>query len=278
MMGRLRIEGSYGIDLIQQPDSDDAPIVVAAPALPQDTPRPEVPVDAELGGEAGRLSVGIVGEAGRLSVCAGPGTTNIGLIPKLLISVEPSGTPTLLDDGPTATDGVADAPEDELPEAVEPQALDIVEGMVIGDPDIAPLMPPPSNEEIDPELPELDVPTDPAIPEPAIPTPEHAALPMEPSGMGLRPPGLSSTAPIGTPTGPAEAGEEPKSPRGEVIPIAGEAAVPTCARLAPLRKSAAIVTAINRRVTVSLFCFRIGAHHSFACLEGPLGLPRTNVS
>jgi hypothetical protein len=217
-----------------------------------------------------------VGEAGRVSVCTCPGTTTIGLIPKLLTSVEPSGIPALLDDGPAATDGIADVPEDEPPEAIEPQAPDIVEGVVIGAPDMAPLMPPPSNEEYDPELPEPYVPADPAIPELAIPTPEHAPLPMEASGMGLRPAGLSSTAPNGIPAGPA--GAEPKAPRGEVVPIVGRAVVSTCARAGPPCRSTAIAMAITKRVAVGLYCFRIGAHRSLACLEASLGLPRTNVS
>jgi hypothetical protein len=182
--------------------------------------------------------------------------------------------PTLLDDGPAVIDGVVDAP----PAAVELQALDIGEAVVeVGAarfPDVIPLMPPPSNVDIEPAFPEPDIPpskvdiepaipepdipaptvdVEPAIPEPDIPTEEHAALPVEPSVMGLRPPGLSSTEPIGIPAGPT-------AERGEAIPIAGEAGAPTCARLGPLRRSAAIVKAINRRALASSCFFRITVH------------------
>jgi len=86
---------------------------------------------------------------------------------------------------------------------------------------------------------------------------EHAALPVEPSVMGLRPPELSSTEPIGIPAGPT-------AERGEAIPIAGGAgAAATCARPGPLRRSAVIVTAINRRAVASLCTLRMGVHRGF---------------
>jgi hypothetical protein len=178
--------------------------------------------------------------------------------------------PTLLDDGPAVIDGVIDVP----PAAVELQALDIAEVVAARFPDGIPLVPPPSKVDVEPALPEPDTPPskvdiEPALPEPDIPTPtvdiepefpepdipveEHAALPVEPSAMGLKPPELSSTEPIGTPAGPTAA-------RGEATPIAGEAGAPTCAGLGPLRRSAAIVKAINRRALASSFFFRITVH------------------
>jgi hypothetical protein len=183
--------------------------------------------------------------------------------------------PALLDDGPAVIDGVVDMP----PAAVELQALDIVEVVAARFPDVIPLVPPPSKVDVEPTLPEPGIPPskvdiEPALPEPDIPTPtvdiepvlpepdipveEHAAPPVEPSAMGLRPPELSSTEPMGTPAGPT-------AERGEATPIAGEAGAPTCARLGPLRRSAAIVTAINRRALASLCSFRMRVHRGFKC-------------
>jgi hypothetical protein len=182
--------------------------------------------------------------------------------------------PTLLDDGPAVIDGVVDVP----PAAVELQALDIVVVVAARFPDVIPLMPPPSKVDIEPALPESDIPPsnvdiepalpkpdvpaptvdiEPALPEPDIPMAEHAALPVEPSVMGLRPPGLSSTEPIGIPAGPT-------AERGEAIPtVGGAGAAATCARPGPLRRSAAIVVAINRRAAASLCSFRIGVGPGF---------------
>jgi hypothetical protein len=167
--------------------------------------------------------------------------------------------PTLLDDGPAVIDGVVDVP----PAAVELQALDIVEVVAAGVPDVIPLVPPPSKVDIELAVPEPDIPPSKvdielALPEPDIPVEEHAAPLVEPSVMGLRPPELSSTEPIGIPAGPT-------AERGEAIPIAGEAGAPTCARLGPLRRSGAIATAINRRAVASLCSFRIGVHRGFKC-------------
>jgi hypothetical protein len=167
--------------------------------------------------------------------------------------------PTLLDDGPAVIDGVVDVP----PAAVELQALDIVEVVAARFSDVIPLVPPPSKADGEPALPEPDIPPskvdiEPVFPEPDIPMEEHAALPVVPSAMGLIPPELSSTEPIGTPAGPT-------AERGEAIPIAGETGAPTCARPGPLWRSAAIVTAINRRALASLCSVRIGVHRSFKC-------------
>jgi hypothetical protein len=159
--------------------------------------------------------------------------------------------PTLLDDGPALTGGVVDPPS----AAVELQALEIVEVVVAGIPDVIPIMPPPSNVDVEP-----------ALPEPDIATEEHAALPDGPSIVGLRPPGLSSTEPIGMPTGPT-------AESGEAIPIAGVAGAPTCAWLDPRWRSAAIATAIDRRTIVSLCPFRMGVHRGFECPGTTRGIP-----
>jgi hypothetical protein len=58
------------------------------------------------------------------------------------------------------------------------------------------------------------------------------------SGIGLRPPGESSVAPSGTPTGAAD-DVAPGTPSGEVAPIAGAAGVSgaICAKLTPVLSS-----------------------------------------
>jgi hypothetical protein len=231
-------------------------------ALPHGTPWIDTAGEVELGGTVGKVSTGTLGRVGEISDSVGPGTTTIGLVPELPISVEPSGIPARLEDAPIADDmSEGELPDDEPPVAIEPQPPDNVEGMGLDAADMAVPIPPPSKGEV--EDPEADMPTDPAIPTLDIPAPEHDALPSEPSGAGLRPPGLSSTAPIGMPTGPTGAPDVPAPPRGEVIPMAGKAEVSTCARLGPPEKKVAVVMAISKHVAPRLYCFRIGAHHRF---------------
>jgi hypothetical protein len=169
-----------------------------------------------------------------------------------------------------------DVPEDSAPAAVVLQAPGIVEVVAARFPDTIAFIPPPSKVDIEPAIPAPDIPTptvdiDPALPEPDIPTlaadidpvvweldiamEEHAAPPVAPSVVGLRPPGLSSTEPIGIPVGPTE-------PRGEVAPIAGIAGAPTCASPGSLRRNAAAVTAIRRHLVASPYSFRMGVHRS----------------
>jgi hypothetical protein len=184
--------------------------------------------------------------------------------------------PTLLDDGPAVIEGVMDAPEDGAPAAVALQAPGIDEGVAAIFPDIIAFMPPPSKVDIEPVLPAPDIPTptvdiEPALTEPDIPTPgsdidpvvwelgiaieEHAAAPVAPSVAGLRPPGLSSTEPIGIPVGPTE-------PRGEVAPIAGITGAATCANPGPQRSNTAAVSAIRTRLVANLYSPRTSVHRS----------------
>ena len=190
--------------------------------------------------------------------------------------MEPSGTPILLDEGPAVIEGIVDAPEDSVPAVVALQAPGIVEVVAAKFPDAIAFVPPPSKVDIEPALPVPEIPTptvdiEPALLEPDIPTPAadidptvweldsaidgHAAPLVAPSVIGLRPPGLSSTEPIGIPVGPTE-------PRGEVAPIAGKAGAPTCASPGPLHRSAATVTAIRTRVVANLYSFRMSVHRS----------------
>ncbi|WP_254016568.1 hypothetical protein [Mesorhizobium escarrei] len=74
----------------------------------------------------------------------------------------------------------------------------------------------------------------------------------------VKPPGSSSTAPRGIPTGLVPTGlrGEPTAERGEVIPIAG-VVVLTCAKPGPLKNSA-IAMAISK-IGIAISCsFRIG--------------------
>jgi hypothetical protein len=241
-MDRLRIEGSYGVACIQQPDVDATPLVPAMPTLPQGAARPEVAANAEL-----------VENWVKGGLTAGAGTLSIGLDPESPSSVEPSGIPTLMDDGPASTDGVVGVADTAL-EVAEPQMPDIEGVEVIDDPVVVALTPPPSKVDIDPALPELDTPPsnvaiDAPLPAIFVPVLEQAELPPETDIGELKPPGLSSTAPNGTPAGPAGA-------RGEVA-MGGEAVL-TCAELGSAGRSVAVVMAMTKRAIVDLLWLRIG--------------------
>ncbi|PTE11212.1 hypothetical protein C9427_06570 [Mesorhizobium helmanticense] len=186
----------------------------------------------------------------------------IGLTPKLLSSEDPSGIPTgvprPVDDVPVVVDSIDVVPGGDALDAVEPQVSNAVEG--IGFTDDVPLMvvvpstPPPSKverAEVVPATSEGDART------PGARTLVHPELlvPMEPDVVGepgvVKPPGSSSTAPRGIPTGLRG---EPTAERGEVIPIAG---VLTCARLGPLNNRAATIAVSKNGIATSL-SFRIG--------------------
>jgi hypothetical protein len=175
-------------------------------------------------------------------VTVGAGMATSPLVPGSVISVEPSGTPTRLDvDAAVPTGAIP-------PELEEPQEL-------------APLVPPPSKVESDPALgmPTLDVPAgdvplvdmpelkllEPDMPEPAMlvdmPAPTQPAV-------GPKPPGLTWTAPIGIPVGPA-------APSGDVVPIAGALVVVDWAKLGPLDKSIAMIVANSTPTFASPYSF-----------------------
>jgi hypothetical protein len=133
---------------------------------------PAVPILAEADAEPDVVEVVPNGDD-----MVGPGTTVIGLIPRLLSSVEPSGIAALLGGDPAVIPEVEDVDDMLLPDVVEPQLPDIVE---VPDPGIA-LVPPPSNTELEPI----------AVPELEFPMTVHVV----PSGAGLKPPTSSSVAP-----------------------------------------------------------------------------------
>jgi hypothetical protein len=78
-------------------------------------------------------------------------------------------------------------------------------------------------------------------------------IPIVPAGAGLSPGDASSVAPMGIPIGAT--GEPGAMPSGEVAPIPGGGLPipPTCAKAAVQPKSAACITAINkRRIMISI--------------------------
>jgi hypothetical protein len=101
--------------------------------LPQVVLRPEVPDNVE---EVEVVRPGVD--------TLGPGTVTIGLIPKLWISVAPSGIPSLPDEDPAAIADVAAVPEDEMSEVVALHVPGMVEADVPRLPEAVPLKPPPS--------------------------------------------------------------------------------------------------------------------------------------
>lgn len=167
-------------------------LVPAVLVLPQGLVRTEVP--------AGTLTAGdVIDNVGTV----GAGATSAALIPKLLSSVDPSGIATLVDDDPMEVGIAADEPVVAL-KAVELHVLPTAVGVIaFPDPDevppvdVVPPMPPPSNV---------------VIPEFAVGEVEQVMLLSEPRG--LKPPGLSSTAPNGIFVGATGVS-------GDVVPIAG---------------------------------------------------------
>ena len=246
-------EGCQGIE---QLDVDDVLLVAVISVLLQDVPTALT---------VGMDTSGLVTESDILGV----GMLNIGLTPKLLSSEDPNGIPTgvprlvdvVPDAVPVVVDSIAvvleadvlDVSELQVPNAVE--AVELVDDVPLVD--MVPFMPPPSK--VLPATAELD-----AV-ELGATTLAHPELPvmlMELDVVGemdvVKPPGSSSTAPSGIPTGLAPTGlrGEPAAERGEVIPIAG-VTVLTCAKLGPLDNSV-IAIATSKLDVATLFSFRIG--------------------
>jgi hypothetical protein len=161
-----------------------------------------------------------------------PGDATNGLTPALPSSVEPRGIePTGAT--PVATPAVVPLKAEAgfvVPDAVPPapHSDDV-------DVPIASVLTPASSKvEDEPAIPEpvaelpapdMPVPDTPDAAAPDIPAARHGfVLVIEPNGDGLRPPGESSVAPSGIPTGPA-ADVAPGMPSGVAAPIAGTVGV-----------------------------------------------------
>jgi hypothetical protein len=227
-----------GFDPLQQPKGDDIPDVPIVVPLPNAPGVVADPTQDEEGLSAGNEELR-VGDGERLSVGAGAGAGTIGLMPELLSSVAPSGMVPM----PSVDPAVAPeadklcVPDTVPPKGTEPQGPD------------TPTFPPPSKVEPDPAVPAIPV----AVTD--IPfVPQSEVLVVEPSGPGLSPPGSSSVEPKGMPTGPAE----PVPPKGDVIPIPGEAPGPVGAicDMAGAPPSNSIAHAIGSKylIDVSIIC------------------------
>jgi hypothetical protein len=165
------------------------------------------------------------------------GEVTIGLTPAPPSSVEPRGIePMGASPGampavdPLRVEGAIVVP-DAVPPAPQEEGVPVVP------------VPMPALSKVEEELDVPDVPV-PDIPVPAelkteVPVPAHgSALAVGSNSIGLRPPGESSVAPNGTPTGPAD-DVASGTPNGEVNPIAGAAGASgaICAKLAPALSS-----------------------------------------
>jgi hypothetical protein len=172
------------------------------------------------------------------------GTAAAELIPRLPISVDPSGMPVRA--APPGVMGVVDVgaddaamllePEPHIPDNPDVEVVDIPGDVDIPDdvdiPAVAAVagiavpiaIPPPSKVAVDPNMPEGVVP---AV-EHIVPLPGIAIVPVEPVGAGLTPGDASSVDPSGIPVG---ATEPAAVPSGEVAPMVGVgvAIPPTCA-------------------------------------------------
>ena len=192
-----------------------------------------------------------------------------GLRPPTPSSVEPSGTPRR----PTAAEPIPEG--DEADDAGFPRELPAVTGHV---PDAVPAMPPPSNTDVDPEVPAVDVPVPYDVPLIALPMPDDVpvaelATPKDASGIeppmppqvelvpvvgltgdtpdvsGLTPRDCICVAPRGMPTGGT--GAPGPRPSGDVMLSGGSPGV-LCATAEPQPRRSAVRAAIPMRVTVCL--------------------------
>jgi hypothetical protein len=239
-------------------------LVPVIPVLLQDVPNAS---------NVGMDTSGLVTESDILGV----GMLNIGLTPKLLSSEDPSGIPTGVPRPVDVVPDVVPVVVDSIPAVLEADVLDVsalqvpsaVEAVEIVDDvplvdiplvDTVPFMPPPSK--VLPATAELDVvalgATTLVHPEPLVPPNVLPMLPMEMDVVGemvVKPPGSSSMAPRGIPTGLAPTGlrGEPVAERGEVIPITGMVVL-TCAKLGPLDNSviAIAISNLNDAILCSL--------------------------
>ena len=119
-------------------------------------------------------------------------------------------------------------------------------------------MPEPSNVDVEPAV-VLDTPA----------LKQGSVLAVGSSGPGLSPPGASSVAPIGIPTGPTEEAT-PGTPRGDVAPIAGAPTIggAICAKAAPQPRSSAanVVKRCRNDTSRSGTLLKIDEHPVVACL------------
>jgi hypothetical protein len=186
------------------------------------------------------------------------GVVSIGLTPALLSSVAPSGiappdTVPALAPPRTEVDAVPDVVPADIPGPHDPDNPIVPE---LNPYEASPwVMPEPSNVDVEPVV-VLDTPA----------LKQGSVLAVGSSGPGLSPPGASSVAPIGIPTGPTEEAT-PGTPRGDVAgaPTIGGA---ICAKAAPQPRSSAanVVKRCRNDTSRSGTLLKIDEHPVVACL------------
>jgi hypothetical protein len=211
-----------------------------------------------------------------------------GLRPPAPSSVEPSGIPTRpTDDSEPMVGDEADAAGPDKP----------LLPMVAQVPDAVPVVPPPSNTDVKPGTPAVDVPDKPVVDVPVVellapkeacgiapPIPEHGKkLPVgtigeAPDVVGLTPGVASSVAPKGMPVGAT--GEPGPMPSGDVMASdEGPGDPPTCAKAGlPLTSAASIAAISTRSIMSSPCCAKSSARLRCEAVAGvKMGAPRLAV-
>jgi hypothetical protein len=181
------------------------PVVLEIPTVP------DIPIVVEGPGQGTAVTLGVVRGVVGLSPALPSSVAPSGIAPLI---VDPAVNPVLVDPAlivPMPVD--APATPSALPAVVEPQPVEVIEFDT---------EPPPSNVDIDPDIPVVD-PDSPVL---VVPVEIHGVVLI----MGLSPPVFSSVVPSGIPV-PCEGALEDVAPRGDVAPMPGTGA--TCAKLGP---------------------------------------------
>jgi hypothetical protein len=188
--------------------TEDMPGIPVVPDIPTD---PDVPIIIEVPGQGTAVTLGVVRGVVGLSPALPSSVAPSGIAPLI---VDPAVNPVLVDPALIVPMLVDDpATPSALPAVVELQPVEVIEFDT---------EPPPSNVDIDPDIPVVD----PDIPVPVVPVVLHGVVLI----MGLSPPEFSSVAPKEIPV-PCEGALEDVAPRGDVAPMPGIGA--TCAKLGP---------------------------------------------
>jgi hypothetical protein len=191
----------------------------------------DVPVIIEVPGQGTAVTLGVVRGVVGLSPALPSSVAPSGMAPLI---VEPAVNPVLVDPALIAPMPVDEpATPSALPAVVELQPVEVIEFDT---------EPPPSNVDIDPDVPVVD----PDIPVPVVPVVMHGVVLI----VGLSPPVFSSVAPRGIPV-PCKGTLEDVAPRGDVAPMPGIGE--TCAKLGlPLRVIRLAAMARTRRIETSV--------------------------
>jgi hypothetical protein len=208
------------------------------PVVPDIPTVPDVPVIVEVPGQGTAEALGVVRGVVGLSPALPSSVAPSGIAPLI---VDPAVNPVLVDPALIVPMLVDDpATPSVLPAVAELQPVEVIEFDT---------EPPPSNVDIDPDIPivDPDVPiVDPDIPVPVVPVVIHGVVLI----MGLSPPEFSSVAPKGIPV-PCEGALEDVAPRGDVAPMPGTGA--TCAKLGPPLKIIRLAAMVRtRRIETSV--------------------------